>query len=111
VQDLASLFRDEPQFSTRFFYGLTNLFGLMRGDIERERRAFDLGLTEEQMREWMVAEYLDNRESETGLSDAQAQVDKLLAVCRRHRRTPQRFELQPSGARLVKFLACPEDEA
>ncbi len=108
---MARLFHDEPQFSTRFFYGLTNFFGLMRGNIERERQAFDIGLTEEQMREWMVAEYLDNRESEAGLADAQAQVDKLLAVCRRHRGTLQRFELQPSGARLVKFLACPEDEA
>lgn len=121
VQDLASLFRDDQQFSTRFFYGLTTLSASCRG-TERERQAFDLGLTEAQMREWMVAEYLDNRELKTTPADAQAQadkllgvaqaqVDKLLAICRRHRAKPRGFELQPSGARLVKFLVNPEDEA
>lgn len=111
VQASADRFKNQRQFSTRFFYGLGNLFGLMPDDIERGGGGFDVGLDEGQMHDWMVAEYLDNRERETTLEEAEQCVGELLAVCRRHRRVQNGFELQSSGARLVKFLANPGDDA
>lgn len=111
VQVLAERFKEEPQFSTRFFYGLGNLFGLMPDDIERAGTEFELGLSEDQMFRWMVAEYLDNRELESKREDAEQCVGELLVVCRRHRRVTESFELQSSGARLVKFLANPGEDA
>ncbi|MBI4753841.1 MAG: type III-B CRISPR-associated protein Cas10/Cmr2 [Betaproteobacteria bacterium] len=109
LQSLAQSFRaGERQFSTRFFHGLGNLFGLLRRDA-----AGGIGqdLDEGQMRSWLVAEYLDNREQQTTPEEAGAQVDALLAVCRRHRRSAGGFELQASGARLVKFLVNPGEDA
>jgi CRISPR-associated protein Cmr2 len=107
VQASANRFKSEPQFSTRFFYGLGNLFGLLPGDIERAGSGFEMGLDEKQMHDWMVAEYLDNRERETSFEEAEQCVGELLGVCRRYRRIQNGFELQASGARLVKFLANP----
>ncbi|MCI0538134.1 MAG: type III-B CRISPR-associated protein Cas10/Cmr2 [Verrucomicrobiales bacterium] len=111
VQALASRFRDEPQFSTRFSYGLGNLFGLMPGDAERAGKGFNPGLSEDQMFRWMVAEYLDNRERKATIAEAEECVRELMSVCQRNRRIPEGFELQASGARLVTFLANPGEDA
>ncbi|MGH8500270.1 MAG: type III-B CRISPR-associated protein Cas10/Cmr2 [Methylococcales bacterium] len=80
VQASANRFKNERQFSTRFFYGLGNLFGLMPEDIERAGSGFDMGLDETQMHDWMVAEYLDNRERKSNIEGNYSGTRRALVV-------------------------------
>jgi CRISPR-associated protein Cmr2 len=110
--ELAEAHRKEPHFSTRLLHSINELFRMWAQSPEKEDHSMPIDFSEDELLELLIAQDKRNREDEKWDRDqSEKDMRKLLEICLRHSRKPaddlkeQRLIVQPSGAKLLRFIA------
>lgn len=101
LKEMADVMSSDQQFSSRFLYVLRDRFKDLLDQKGRVVPGIDMGKI-------LLAEYLRNREKDTGKDDAQIIVQRLVRAVSCHPKenpNPQMASLQPDGPVILRFLA------